>query len=36
MGPDHQDPLVVPQHPQLLIERDRTTGGGRLQLPQQR
>jgi hypothetical protein len=33
MRPDHQDPLVVAQHPKLLIQRYRTPGGRWLQLP---
>jgi hypothetical protein len=36
MGPDHQHPLVVTEHPQLLIQRYRTARGGRLELPQNR
>ena len=29
---DHEDPLVVPQHPELAVERDRAAGGRRLEL----
>ena len=36
MGPDHQHPLVVTEHPKLLIQRYRTARGGRLELPQNR
>ena len=36
MGSDHQHPLVVTEHPKLLIQRYRTARGGRLELPQSR
>jgi len=32
MGPNHQDPFVVPQHAELLIQRDGAAGGWRLEL----
>ena len=36
MGPDHQHPLGVTKHTELLIQRYRAAGGGRLELPQNR
>jgi hypothetical protein len=36
MSSDHQHPLVVTEHPKLLIQRYRTTRRGRLELPQNR
>ena len=36
MGADHQHPLVVTQHPQLVVQRHDAAGGGRLELRAER
>jgi hypothetical protein len=32
MRADHEDPLVVPEHPELVLQRDRTAGRRRFEL----
>ena len=36
MRADHEDPLVVPEHSQLVLQRNRAAGGRRLELGMER